>query len=153
MERVSNKSLIERFNGKIPDGTHFTARNLEDFIEKIENHTLTTHKEIILVEFQNPIKAKICGNEGIGYFYEKSHNPDNFTHIHNELLGQNAKPLRIEDNTIQGTIPIYGHQDLFQNKLINGEEFIIQKPSLYFLSILEMGTGYMMDLNMDIGIN
>lgn len=155
MERVSKKSLIERFNGKIPDGAHYTAKNLEDFLETIENHTLTKHKEIILVEFQNPIKAKVCGMDGLGYFFNESHNKNDFYQIHNSLVEKGAQALRLQDHTIETSIPMYGHQDIFQENLgnLNGCEFIIQKPTLYFLSILEIGTGIISDNNINIGEN
>lgn len=145
MKRVSTQTLMEKFNGKIPDGTHFTAKNLEDFLETIENHTLTKHREIILVEFENPLKAKICGMEGIGYFSNETHDKNNFYHLHNSFVEQGCQILRVQDNSIETTIPLYGHQDLSQNKLISGEEFLIQKPYLHFLSVLEIGQGILND--------
>jgi hypothetical protein len=143
MERIQKSKLMEKVTGKIPDGTYFQARNLDDLLKTLNNHELNKD-EIIRIVFPNQIKLNFHNSDeyNLPYFYNDNANLKRGEEFVQSYIDNSCSLISAIDTSISEPVFMYGHKNLdqrFQNNS-NGE-IILPKPFITFQSLSGIGIG------------
>ena len=150
MQRIQEPNLIEKITGRISTGTFFQAKNLDDFVKTLQNHTLTKHREIIRIVFQTPIKLQYENQqeyEELPYFFNDNVNHSKAKQMAEEYIEKEYNLVTAQDSSINEPIFMYSHHELNQRFQENeNKQIILPKPFLTFKSHKGIGLGVFNEL-------